>query len=1715
MKRTACFLLIFTGLALVAACIFDSTPKKKARNSPKDGLGTAWFPPVVEIMSDTVVSINDELIITAEAWDSSGKVVLFYWAWDSLVFTDSTENGEWQRTCRDTGIFTAYVRVHDDDGLYSDTDSLIVGVLANPPSVTGMKDTSVSINDSLKITAVGSDSNGTVEKYYWALDGDQFTDSSSTGSFKTAYTISGEHFVLVKVRDNDAMFSASDSILVSVKLYRPSVTIMKDTIISINDSLTITAEASDTNGSVEKYYWSFDSTEFIDITLEGEITRYFPDTGLHLIRVQVSDDDTIFSLIDEMTVNVITAPPVINTMPDISVDINDTILLTADCMDGFGFITGYFWALDGNAFSDTTDTNSINYAFPDSGAHAVLVQCRDDDGNASAVDSIWVFVGAHPPQVSIMADTIISINDSLDITALGADENGEIIGYFWSTDSGQSYPFATDTGLLSQVFEDTGVHVIQVIAVDDDSMRSGPALMGVRVLANPPRIDSVWNAETLVNDSVVLKAFASDSNGTVEKYLWAVNGSDFNDSTDSGTLKIMYPQPGVYQIPVKVRDNDGVYSFTETLTITIYSLYLEVQDGSAVTANSISLQWNISNTVDFVSYQIRFSIDSEVTPANSLVADIDNRTSVSYDWTGLVDNTVFYIRLFELTSSDTIGYNTIRVRTLSSNASLSGLEISAGTLAPEFNSEVTTYNVAVINTISAIKVVPTAKHQGSEIMVNGTATMSGDSSQSIPLPVGTTTVTINLTAEDGLTTRAYDVAITRVPSVIAGLSDLTISDGELYPSFSEGVPSYNVIVTQDVSSITLTPIKSNDEAVITVDGTEVASGSASGAVSLDPGINMISIVVTAGDTNYSNMYIIRVMRYLSFTDPRDSRVYSKITIGSQTWMAENLNHDITGSSWCYDDNPDSCETFGRLYTWQTAVNACPDGWRLPNDEDWKMLERYIGMEQAASDETGWRGTIEGTKLKSLSGWNNDGNGTDAYAWTGLPAGYRYNNGVYYDRSVETRLWTAEDSGGLGWSRALNTGRTGINRTAEEKSQGMSVRCMLSNDASLSQLLITNATLNPDFDPGNYSYIDTVANSVPSVVITPQLNYSMAMVTVNGVPVQSNNPSDSIGLNDGQNEIAVTVTAEDGETTQTYTITIFRIGNPDLSGISLSAGSLIPAFHPDTTNYSVELGEVNPSISITPTSASTTAVIKINGANVSSGSASGPHNLDPGATAFTIQVSAEVGVAKEYTVTAYRGFYDLRDSTFYNVTVIGTQTWMAENLNFDPVTGSSWCYENDTTNCNVYGRLYSWTTAVNDNFGNGEDICPSGWHLPTDAEWKTLELEAGMDSSELDKTPYRGVDEATKLKSSTKWNGTDDYKFNAIPSGYINNTGVGFFGLGTYAQFWTSSLFETQYAWIRTLNTDEVQIGRSNTFHVHGFSVRCVLGVLNNHAPVYGSTVASMTPTGIVGLLYSDTVHATDPDDDNLNFTLITKPSTMTINDSIINWIPNDAQKGVNNVSIQVADGNGRYDTLSWSITVSSLTDGLIAYYPFNGNANDESGQANNGTVNGATLTTDRFGSADKAYNFDGVDDFISIGDSPDWDAPYKSICAWARPTTDQKNMKLLFREGYTEDSGFELVYGGQYGGSFYSGGWKLAYAAGQHNEWSHVVAINNGSNVLLYVNGVLTTGESCGPSVAGSGILYIGQHIGGGYRWEGYIDEIRIYNRVLTDAEIQLLSNER
>ena len=205
--------------------------------------------------------------------------------------------------------------------------------------------------------------------------------------------------------------------------------------------------------------------------------------------------------------------------------------------------------------------------------------------------------------------------------------------------------------------------------------------------------------------------------------------------------------------------------------------------------------------------------------------------------------------------------------------------------------------------------------------------------------------------------------------------------------------------------------------------------------SSNAGVNQLPIPPAAPSSSSEEAIPEPVFGLLS--DDRDEHEYKTVVIGTQTWMAENLNYYVpfcgmpvngigencagftehTESSVCVlpnhqyavQENNEYCDKYGRAYTWAAAMEACPDGWHLPSDDDWKILINYVNGDKTgiyiAANNIG-----AGPKLKAKEGWDNNPkypNGTDNYGFSALPGGYVGVNGRTQSLGVTIRFWSSD------------------------------------------------------------------------------------------------------------------------------------------------------------------------------------------------------------------------------------------------------------------------------------------------------------------------------------------------------------------------------------------------------------------------------------------------------------------------------------------------------------------------------------------------------------------------------------------------------------------------------------------------------------------------------------------------------------------------------------
>ncbi|MBN2350456.1 MAG: hypothetical protein JXJ22_16590 [Bacteroidales bacterium] len=543
-----------------------------------------------------------------------------------------------------------------------------------------------------------------------------------------------------------------------------------------------------------------------------------------------------------------------------------------------------------------------------------------------------------------------------------------------------------------------------------------------------------------------------------------------------------------------------------------------------------------------------------------------------------------------------------------------------------------------------------------------------------------------------------------------------------------------------------------------------------------------------------------------YYDNRDGQYYKVVRVGDQVWLAENLNYYTPAGSYYAEDDSINNHIYGRLYNWEMAADVCPAGWNLPSDEDWKDLERTLGMMEIVIDSKGDRGTDQGDQIKV-----GNSSGFDA-----LLAGFRSLAGNYQAFDVGATFWTStEENTDSSWYRGIVVDKPTINRFYYNKLMGFSVRCI----KELLPTIVVDSIFN--IKRNTLQVSSTIIALANDTLVSAGICYSEnPSPDINDVTIESN-----VG------EMSFILSVDALQPNKQY---YFRAYMQTKHGLYYSedADVLTPL-----TSLAIVSTDTVESISIN--SALVRGTVADNGGvtitergicysqepqpviadgKVTSGAGSGSFsaniinlesNIKYYVRAYAIN---EKGTSygeelnfRTHPVNEVGNLLDSRDNRTYTTVKIGYQWWMSENLDYYTPNGS-WYPADDSLTNHIFGRLYDWTQA--------QLVCPTDWHLASDNDWKKLESEIGMDISVLDDMGLRGTDQAEQLTEG----GTSG--FNALYAGFRDIYGD-YQALGEGSNFWTSTEFNATTSLYRGFASTDPRINRFNYDKEMGFSIRCV------------------------------------------------------------------------------------------------------------------------------------------------------------------------------------------------------------------------------------------------------------------------------------------------------
>jgi uncharacterized protein (TIGR02145 family) len=295
---------------------------------------------------------------------------------------------------------------------------------------------------------------------------------------------------------------------------------------------------------------------------------------------------------------------------------------------------------------------------------------------------------------------------------------------------------------------------------------------------------------------------------------------------------------------------------------------------------------------------------------------------------------------------------------------------------------------------------------------------NGQGSTIITVTFGTTSGNVNVRAGNTCgysQSRFINITLNSIPSspgAITGSTSVCVEEQGVTYSISSvsGATSYNWIV----------PL-----------GATIASGQGTTSITVNFGSASGIVRVRAQNTCGNSSYRIKMVS-TSLTDSRDSKSYNTQQIGTQCWMAENLNYNST-TSWCYFNQTSNCDKYGRLYQWSTAQTVCPTGWHLPSTSEWSTLTTYLNGTAVAGGKMKETGTAH---------WMSPNTGaTNLSGFTGLGGGRRTTSSTYQNLRYYGYFWTTGQFGLNGLYRQLSYNNTQVMSSSINKNYGISVRCI--------------------------------------------------------------------------------------------------------------------------------------------------------------------------------------------------------------------------------------------------------------------------------------------------------------------------------------------------------------------------------------------------------------------------------------------------------------------------------------------------------------------------------------------------------------------------------------------------------------------------------------------------------------------------------------------------
>ncbi|MBW8886837.1 MAG: cadherin-like beta sandwich domain-containing protein [Fibrobacteres bacterium] len=993
-------------------------------------------------------------------------------------------------TVSQSGVLTpvhagvTYVRASSGDTAF---DASSVTVAVDAPALDFGSDTTVAAGARVSFQVKVTQEYGDVAAFAWDLDGDGKYEDSAAGTagqtlFSTpakAFPVTGDFQVRVRVRDGEGNV-ATASRHIKVGATAPAIDSLSATPATavVGDTVRFSAQVSGGGTALKSFAWDFDGDGKFDqsgdlqgnaATLSGAFA--YADEKTYKASLRITDAAGA-SVTGSIQVAVKLDRPKAHAGSAQSVAAGALVRLQGTGTDSSGTIVLREWKIGTGSFSTASDSGTVTFTAPTTpGVIACVFRVTNNRGLTDEETVLVTVNDSKAPTIPSFSprDTTISIKDSVAFLAQAQATDADLKSYsFDPLGDGKSVSQGDLSGRSAALhgghrYPDTGTYTVS-LQVQDQAGKSASAQARVIVVLDPPKADAGKDTSLPVGGTVNLHGKASDGMGKVIRMEWKIGSGPFTVASKGDTSFQVPATAGLLPCVFRVMDDD---SLTTTATVNVTVTPSGNADLSALAISSGALSpafaaGTAAYTVSVANSVSSLTVTPTVATAGSLVK-VNGAAVASGAASGAITLDIGSTAITVLvTAPDGITTKTYTIgvtRGSAPNADLAILALSAGTLSPVFAPATAAYTASVANAVSSLSVTAAAAAAGSAIKVNGVAVASGSASGAITLTVGSTIITVAVTAADGVTTKSYTVTVTRAAGADADLSALALSAGTLSPVFAPATIAYTATVSNATASLTVTPTVAGTGSTVKVNGTAVASATASGAVNLIVGANAISVVVTAQDGTTTKTYTITVTRAANVDATLSALVVSGATL-SPAFASATI-----------------------AYT-ATVANS--------------VL------------------SVTATPTASAAGSSIKVNGTAVASGTA--------------------------SGTL--SLIVGTNAVTINVAAQDTSVKKTYTVTITRapaNADLSSLVPSSGSLSPAFSSAQINYADTVANGLANFSLTPTVAATGSTVVVNpgNHVVISGQSSPASPLIEGDNAFSVTVTSQDGTVNKTYNVTVNR------------------------------------------------------------------------------------------------------------------------------------------------------------------------------------------------------------------------------------------------------------------------------------------------------------------------------------------------------------------------------------------------------------------------------------------------------------------------------------------------------------------------------------------------------------------------------------------------